>query len=95
MFNSFRVSASKTATLKDYVYYNHFDDGCSYNVIWNSDTTSSTVLLKNININRGVVGTSSSYNMININTLNQDYEIQVAKNSKGEIKIYCEADLIA
>jgi hypothetical protein len=22
-------------------------------------------------------------------------EIQVAKNSKGEIKIYCEADLIA
>ena len=26
--------------------------------------------------------------------LNQDYEIQVAKNSKGEIKVYCEADLI-
>ena len=94
-FNSFRVSASTTATLKDYVYYNHLDDGCSYNVIWNSDTTSSTITLKNININRGVVGKSSSYNMININTLNQDYEIQVAKNSKGEIKVYCEADLIA
>ena len=94
-YNSFRVSASPTAALKDFAYYNHFDDGCSYNVIWNSDTTSSSVLLKNINVNRGVVGTSSSYNMININTLNQDYEIQVAKNSKGEIKIYCEADLIA
>ena len=89
------MSANPTAALKDYVYYNHFDDGCSYNVIWNSDTTSGTVLLKNVNINRGVVGTSISYNMININTLNQDYEIQVAKNSKGEIKIYCEADLIA
>ena len=93
--NSFRVSASPTAALKDFAYYNHFDDGCSRNVIWNSDTTSSSVLLKNINVNRGIRGKSSSYNMININTLNQDYEIQVAKNSKGEIKIYCEADLIA
>ena len=74
--------------------YNHFDDGCSYNVIWNSDTTSTTIKLKNVNINRGVCGTSSSYNYINIETLNQDYEIQVAKNSNGEIKIYCEADLI-
>ena len=89
------MSASPTAALKDFAYYNHFDDGCSYNVIWNSDTTSSSVLLKNINVNRGIRGKSSSYNMININTLNQDYEIQVAKNSKGEIKIYCEADLIA
>ena len=94
-YNSFRVSADTSSALKDYVYYNHFDDGCSYNVIWNSDTTSSTVLLKNININRGIRGTYSSWNMININTLNQDYEIQVAKNSKGEIKVYCEADLIA
>ena len=93
--NSFRVSADASSSLKDYVYCNHFDGGCSNNVMWNSDTTSSTVLLKNINVNRGVVGKSSSFNMININTLNQDYEIQVAKNSKGEIKIYCEADLIA
>ena len=76
-YNSFRVSASKTSTLKDYVCYNHFDDGCSYNVIWNSDTTSSTILLKNINANRGVVGTSSSYNMINIDVLNSEQEINV------------------
>ena len=93
--NSFRTSPLTTASLKNYCYYNHFDDGCSYNVIWNSDTTSSSVRLKNININRGVSGTSSAYNHINIDTLNVDYEIQVAKNSKGEIKIYCEADLIA
>ena len=64
-------------------------------MIWNGGTTSSSVLLKNINVNRGVSGIFSSYNMINIDTLNQDYEIQVAKNSKGEIKVYCEADLIA
>ena len=95
MYNSFRSSASQTASLKAYCEYNHFDDGCSYNVIWTSHTTSSSKLLKNINFNRGVRGTSSNYNFINIDTLNADYEIQVAKNSKGEIKIYCEADLIA
>lgn len=93
--NSFRSSASKTAYLKNYCYYNHFDDGCSYNVIWNIDTTAIYRRLQNINVNKGVSGTVDSYNMINITTLNQDYEIQVAKNSKGEIKIYCEADLIA
>ena len=71
------------------------DDGCSFNIIWNATTTSSSYKLQNININRGTSGTSSSYNIINIDTLNQDYEIQVAKNSSGEIKIYCEADLIA
>ena len=76
-YNSFRVSASKTSSLKNYVYYNHFDDGCSFNVIWNSNTTSSTILLKNINVNRGVVGTSSSYNMINIDVLNSEQEINV------------------
>ena len=93
-YNSFRNSASTTSTLKDYCNYNHFDDGCSYNVIWNSDTTSSSIKLKNVNINRGVSSTGSSFNTINIDVLNQDYEIQVAKNSNGEIKIYCEADLI-
>lgn len=94
-YNSFRLSPSNIEPLKDYCYYNHFDDGCSYNVIWNSGTTSSDVWLKNINVNRGVSGTYNSYNMIDIDVLNQDYEIQVAKNSNGEIKIYCEADLIA
>lgn len=94
-YNSFRMSNSKDASLRDYCFYNHFDDGCCYNVIWNTDTTGSSYVLKNININRGILGKSSSYNMINIDILNQDYEIQVAKNSTGEIKIYCEADLIA
>ncbi len=76
-YNSFRISASETSALKDYIYYNHFDDGCSYNIICNRDTTSSTIRLKNINVNRGVVGTSSSYNMINIDVLNSEQEINV------------------
>ena len=51
--------------------------------------------LQNIHVVRGVSGTSSAYNFINIVDTNADYEIKVAKNSSGDIKIYCEADLIA
>ena len=94
-YNSFRTSDSADSNLLSYVYYNYLNNGCSYNIIWNNNTTSLTSLLKNINITKGVAGTYNSYNMINIDVLNQDYEIQVAKNSKGEIKVYCEADLIA
>ena len=86
-YNSFGSSVSTAASLKDYCYYNHFDDGCSYNVIWNSSTTSSSVSLKNININRGVTGTKSNYNFINIDTLNAGYEIQVYNDESGNICI--------
>ena len=93
-YNSFRLSASKTETLLNYCWHNHFDDGCSYNVIWNSVQPTDSNKLQNINVVRGVSGKSSKYNFINIVDKNADYEIKVAKNSKGEIKIYCEADLI-
>jgi hypothetical protein len=32
--------------------------------------------------------------MINVKTHTAKYEINVAKNSSGEIKIYCDADLV-
>ena len=85
--NSFRNSASQTGTLKDYCEYNHFDDGCNYNVIWNSNTTSSNVKLKNINVNRGVCGTSSSYNYINIETLNSEKELNIRYDSEKQIVV--------
>lgn len=94
MRNSFRLADNKTAALLQYCYYNHFDDGCSYNVIWNSVQPTSSNKLQNMNVVRGVSGTSSAYNFINMVDINTDYEIKVAKNSSGEIKIYCEADLI-
>lgn len=64
------------------------------NVIWNSVQPTSSNKLQNINVIRGVKGTSSAYNFINIVDKNVDYEIKVAKNSSGDIKVYCEADLI-
>jgi hypothetical protein len=80
---------------KNNCYNNHFDNGCCYNYISTSSQVSNAKL-QNIHVSRGVCGHSTDLpNVINIDMLNTDYEITVAKNSKGEIKIYCEADLIA
>ena len=92
-YNTFRLSPSNTATLLNYCQSNHFDDGCSYNVIWNAVQLTTYNRLQNINVVRGVSATSGS-NFINIVDTNAAYEIKVAKNSSGDIKIYCEADLI-
>jgi hypothetical protein len=52
-------------------------------------------MLQNIKVHAGVSGASSdSCNIINVTTANATYEINIAKNSAGEIKIYCDADLV-
>ena len=85
--NSFRLSASKSATKLNYCCNNHFDDGCSYNVIWNSIQPTSSNKLQNINVVRGVSGTSDAYNFINVVDKNAAYEIKVEKNLNGDIII--------
>ena len=54
--------------------------------------------LKNFVVKSGVMGTDSAKLAIVIDTANfplgSDYQWTIAKNSKGEIKQYCEADLI-
>lgn len=95
-YNSFGNSCSHNSFVSTYTKYCHLDDGCSYIELKTDQTVSSNNSIINVNINRGVKGTSTSdKKIVNIETLNAPYEIQVAKNSKGEIKIYCEADLIA
>jgi hypothetical protein len=82
--------------LLNYCEHIHISDGCEYNVIYHREQPTSTdTRLQNINIIRGVSGKNDAYNFIPINNLGVDYEIKVAKNTAGEIKIYCEADLIA
>ena len=74
--------------------YSKIDSGVSYIDVYNDSYDYNT--LKNIHIRRGVKGTSSS-NLLRVEITNydSDYETIVARNSKGELKIYCEADLIA
>lgn len=75
--NSFRSGASENAPTIGCYQHNHFDDGCSYNVIWSTANLSEANPLRNININRGVCGKSYAYNYINIETLNPEHEINV------------------
>ena len=77
-----------------YTYYCHFDDGCEYVELSNEETASHNNLVQNYNFIRGLKGTEELPLTIEVER-NRDYESKVAKNSLGEIKVYCEADLIA
>ena len=60
----------------------------------NDEIASSTNQVEYYKFAQGLHGAPSS--PITITTVrNRGYETKVAKNSAGEIKIYCEADLIA
>lgn len=89
-----RFVTTNTDTVKaNYFRYNKIDSGVQYVNFYNADTASATNQVQNYHIVTGVSGTSSSY--INIPaTRNLSYETKVAKNSAGELKIYCEADLV-
>lgn len=70
-----------------------FGNSSYFNLLVPSSVSTENYVknLKLCNVN----GTTSAYINIIPPITNQDYELKIAKNSKGEIKIYCEADLIA
>lgn len=87
-------SSDKSASTKyDYYQNNHFGDGCKYIVLKGASDASNSQQLQNYNFARGIQGTSNDYLIID-GVRNLSYETKVAKNSRGELKIYCEADLI-
>lgn len=77
----------------NYYQYNHFGDGCKYILLRGIETASSTSQIQNYNFAQGLQGTSSQYLAID-GVRNRAYETKVAKKSNGELKIYCEADLV-
>lgn len=80
-FNCNNVTATKMqcSTFGTYVMYNNW-------------TSSGNV--NNIKVSDYLQGTTSSYNNIEL-PADSVCEVKVAKNSSGDIKIYCEADLIS
>ncbi len=90
--------SGSTAVPQNYVQYFHLASDTSYVAISTTGTVSSSSPLKNFIVKSGIVGTSSSRLSIVIDNTkfpnNSDYEWIIAKNSSGEIKQYCEADLI-
>ena len=81
-------------TTASYFRYNKLEDGVSWCILSNSETASDTQSVKNYYIKSSIFGTYSNKRVIEV-TRNLPYDITVALNSKGELKIYCEADLIA
>ena len=59
------------------------------------NTTSSTTPLRFLNIDARGWDRGISITIPSTFPVNAGYELKVAKNSKGEIKMWCDADLIA
>ena len=87
------ASTSSDTTKHNYYQHNHFGDGCQYILFKGAETASPSAQVQNYNFAQGVQGTSNTYLTID-GVRGRDYETKVAKNSSGELKIYCEADLI-
>ena len=101
LFNSFENGcsyikfASDSSASNKYKYYrhNHFGDGCLYIILKGAETASSSNQVQKYNFAQGLQGTADNYLIVE-GKRNRAYETKVAKNSKGELKIYCEADMI-
>lgn len=66
-----------------------FGGECINLTLWCAQATSSSKKVRNIKIAAGL-----SQSAIEIPVINAEYVQTVAKNSAGEIKVYCEADLV-
>ena len=87
------ASTSSAITKYNYYQYNYFGDRCEYLLFTGAETASQTAQVQNYNFAQGLQGDSSAYIEID-GVRSRAYETKVAKNSSGELKIYCEADLI-
>ena len=87
------IKFALAATKYNYYRYNRFGYGCQYIVFTGAKTASNSQQVQNYNFAQGLQGTNSAYLTID-GVRNLSYETKVAKNSAGELKIYCEADFI-
>ena len=87
--------ASDSSETTKYGYYqnNHFGDGCEYILFTGAENVANASEIHNYNFAQGLQGTADNYLIVE-GKRNRAYETKVAKNSKGELKIYCEADSI-
>lgn len=85
--------AFTSSAITKYNYYqnNYFGDGCQYLLFKGAGTESYSTQVQNYNFAQGLQGTISEYLTID-GVRSRAYETKVAKNSSGELKIYCEAD---
>ena len=81
--------------LISYCQFIIIDNGINNVNLNTTKSISNTKRLQNIHVSAGVSGEIGNSISINIDTVGQNYTIEVAKNSAGVIKQFCLADLIA
>ena len=84
-YNSFCDSDGETIP---YCCNNQFGNYCKNVKLLNNSTASNSSKLQNIRVASGCTGTVEVARGL-------EYETTIAKNSSGDIKVYCAADLIA
>ena len=87
------ASDSSSTTKYNYYQNNHFGDGCQYILFKGAETESPSAQVQNYDFSQGLRSTSDGFLTID-GVRNRVFETKVARNSSGELKIYCEADLI-
>lgn len=88
---SIRKGPSLDAELQDYCEYITFEDGVRL-TLYSDLVSDENNIFANVTVKKGI---NSSKAFAKIDTLDNTYMTNVAQNSSGEIKVYCEADLIA
>lgn len=89
----FASDSSIESTKYSYYKNNYFGNGCQYIIFKGIETASDSVQVQNYKFAQGLQGTPNTYLTID-GKRNRAYETKVAKKSNGELKIYCEADLV-
>ena len=85
------ASDSSAAYPYDHYSYNHFGDGCQY-IVFEGTPAASSRYVQNYHIAQGLQGTSSTYLKVD-GYRGRVYGTRAAKNSAGDLMIYCKADL--
>ena len=93
LYIKFASDSSESATKYNYCQHNHFRDGCQYILFKGTETASASAQVQNYNFAQGLQGTPDAYLTVD-SKRNRAFETKVAKNSTGELKVYCDADLI-
>ena len=89
----FASGSSTSATKYNYYQYNHFGDGCREILFKGAETASASAQVQNYNFSQGLQSTEVGFLTVD-GKRKRAFETKVARNSNGELKIYCEADLI-
>ena len=83
--NCQKITSGEIGTPIDYIRYVDIASGVSYIKFKSTTSTSKSNYLQNITLHKGVKGTNDTPLVINIDVLNQDYEITYTKAADGTL----------